>query len=132
MHVRSQPGATGWFDNIDLERRGDGVLVFNGQEIGRLTGGQIFTLEAQAVPLVGRISIGTRAGREHMTAQPDGSILMDAGTLTIDAQGDVSLTRRGRPSAPVHVRIEGHRADVIVQSATMLIYAISKADLASR
>ena len=89
-------------------------------------------MSGQVIPLTGRISIGTRAGREHMEMQPDGSIVMDGGRLTIDPQGDVLITRRGAAARPTHVHVTGYRPDALGLADILVVYGILKADLASR
>ncbi len=131
MHVVSTPGAGRWFARIDIERREDGTLHFGGQQIGRMTGGEIFTIDGQRVPLSGRLSLGTRAGREHLTIQPDQSITMDSGHLTIDATGEVMITRGGT-ARPAHVHITGYRPEGASLAAILLVYGMMKADLATR
>jgi hypothetical protein len=101
-------------------------------QIGSISHGEIETVDHQHVPLEGRLSIGTRTrGREHLEIQPDGSIVMDAGRLTIDSQGDVQLTH-GSNSHPIHVHITGYRPDASRLAAILLAYGIMKADLATR
>jgi hypothetical protein len=132
MRVQSQPGASGWFAGIDIERRADGSVYFRGRHIGWIREGRIFTVDGQPVPLNGRIQVGTRARREHVEILPDGAVGMDAGRLTVDPQGEVLLTRRGGASQPVRVRIEGYRPDAIGLADILLMLGIMKADLATR
>ena len=131
VHVQSVAGAAGWFARIDMERRADGALLFAGHEIARMQAGHITTIDGQSVPLDGRLSIGVRGHREHMEIQPDHSVVMDAGRVTVDPSGDVQLTR-GSVTRPVHVHIAGYTPETASLAAILLVYGVMKADLATR
>jgi hypothetical protein len=131
MHVQSTAGASGWFAHIDIERRDDASLHFNGQEIGRMNAGRITTIDGQLVPLQGRLSIGVRGHREHLEMQPDGSVVMDMGRLTVDPSGEVQVTR-GTNTRPAHVHITGYSPATAPLATILLTYGIMKADLSSR
>jgi hypothetical protein len=131
MHIQSQPGATGWFAHIDIERRDDASLHFGGTEIGRMNAGRITTIDGQAVPLEGRLSIGVRGHREHLEMQPDGSVVMDMGRLSIDPSGEVQLTR-GTNTRAVHVHVTGYSPATARLATILLTYGLMKADLSTR
>jgi hypothetical protein len=126
MHLTAITGAHGSTARADLELRGDGALIWQGNPAGRLAGAHVLAQDGHEIAGVDRDgNVAWNGPQHHRVRIVEGAVIVDDDArYYFDEQGRVVESRPGQRPRWIFLQLQGWSHETLPTGALMVLFTM--------